>query len=51
LAQVVYVARNPKDAIVSFFYHHKLIKMHDFTRDIEAFAEYFMKDESKSLKI
>ena len=44
---MVYVARNPKDVIVSFFYHHKLIKFHDFSGDLEKFAEYFMKNEGK----
>lgn len=43
--QVVYVARNPKDAIVSFYFHHKLIKIHDYTGDVEEFAQYFMDDE------
>jgi hypothetical protein len=28
-AKVVYVARNPKDVIVSAFYHHKLFKVTD----------------------
>jgi hypothetical protein len=42
---VVYVARNPKDVIVSYFYHHKLIEFHNFTGDIETFAQYFMDDE------
>lgn len=45
IQQVVYVARNPKDVIVSFFHHHKLIKIHKFTGDINLFADYFMKDE------
>ena len=45
--QVVYVARNPKDVIVSYFHHHRLFKLQDCTTDIEKFAEYFMKDECK----
>lgn len=40
--KVIYVARNPKDAIVSFFYFHKLVKLCTFTGDMEQFAEYFM---------
>jgi hypothetical protein len=43
---VLYVARNPKDAIVSFYHHHKLIKAHDYKGDLEEFAQYFMDDES-----
>lgn len=43
--QVVYVARNPKDVIVSYFFHHKLIKIHGFSGDIEQFAQFFMDDE------
>lgn len=42
------MARNPKDVIVSYFHHHKLIKFHDFTGDIAGFAEYFMKDEREN---
>nr|CAH0102985.1 unnamed protein product [Daphnia galeata] len=42
---VVYVARNPKDVIVSFYYHHKLIKLHGYTGTMDEFAEYFMNDE------
>ena len=47
VSQVVYVARNPKDVIVSYFHHHKLLAVQDFTADIEKFADYFMKDECK----
>ncbi|XP_046437572.1 sulfotransferase 1B1-like [Daphnia pulex] len=43
--KVVYVARNPKDVIVSYFHHHKLIQFHNFTEDVEKFARYFMDDE------
>ncbi len=42
---MVYVARNPKDVIVSYFHHHKLIQFHNFTEDVEKFAQYFMDDE------
>lgn len=45
--QVVYVARNPKDVIVSYYHHHKLIPMMNFTGNMDEFAEYFMKDLSK----
>ena len=45
--QVLYVARNPKDVIVSYYHHHRLIKMHDFQGDLETFADYFMKDQCK----
>jgi len=43
--KVVYVARNPKDVIVSYFHHHRLINVQTYTNDIEKFAEYFMNDE------
>lgn len=43
--QVVYIARNPKDVIVSYYYHHKLIKFHNFTGDMETFAQRFMQDK------
>jgi len=37
------VARNPKDVMVSFYYHHKLVvKFHNFTGDFPLFARYFM---------
>ena len=45
IIQVVYVARNPKDTIVSFYHHHKLIKGHGFRGTVEQFAQYFMDDE------
>ena len=35
VCKVVYVARNPKDACVSYFNHCRLIKLVDFTGDLE----------------
>ena len=49
--QVVYVARNPKDVIVSYYFHHKLIKVHGYTGTLDEFAEFFMNDERKSNNI
>jgi len=43
--KVVYVARNPKDVIVSFYHHHRLIPLHDYHGDFEEFANYFLNDE------
>ena len=45
--QVVYVARNPKDVIVSYYYHHRLIKFHYFDGDLESFAHRFMQDQGE----
>ncbi len=42
---MVYVARNPKDVIVSFYFHHKLIKLHGCEASIDEFAQYFMDDK------
>ena len=38
VCKVVYVARNPKDACVSYFNHNRLIRTHDFTGDLEVGA-------------
>ncbi|XP_043204339.1 sulfotransferase 1C2-like [Amphibalanus amphitrite] len=43
--KVVYVARNPKDACVSFFHHMRLIRLHDFLGDLELFMDYFIKGQ------
>jgi len=44
-SKVIYVARNPKDTMVSYYYHHKHIKGHDFVGDFPTFARRFMKDQ------
>ena len=49
-SKVVYVARNPKDVIVSYYHHHKLFKMYGFNGDVDVFADYFLTDQSKKRK-
>ena len=44
-AKVVYVARNPKDTMVSSYHHYKLFKSISFTRDLKSFSERFMKGQ------
>ncbi|XP_037072597.1 sulfotransferase 1C4-like [Pollicipes pollicipes] len=43
--KVVYVARNPKDALVSYYHHHKLIKMLDFEGSFAEFFDLFLEDK------
>ncbi|XP_050736796.1 sulfotransferase 1B1-like isoform X3 [Eriocheir sinensis] len=43
--KVVYVARNPKDMVVSYHHHSKLINMHGFKGTWEDFVEYFVTDD------
>ncbi|XP_037085788.1 sulfotransferase 1C4-like isoform X2 [Pollicipes pollicipes] len=45
-AKVVYVARNPKDMLVSYFNHLKLLKMQGFDSDLETLFEYFIKGQA-----
>ena len=44
--KVVYVARNPKDVIVSYYHHHRLFSNVDnrFEATLEQFAEHFIDD-------
>lgn len=43
--KVVYVARNPKDTIVSFYHHQKLVKSQSYQGNMEEFVQYFMDNE------
>ena len=45
LKQNIYIARNPKDTILSFYFFYRLMKVLDFQGDIELFAQYFMQDK------
>jgi len=44
-AKVIYVVRNPKDVLVSFYHHHKLINGHGYVGDLPSFAKRFMRNE------
>ena len=41
-SKVVTCLRNPKDALVSFYHHEKIIKNHTFTRDFPTYFDHFM---------
>ncbi|XP_067458649.1 amine sulfotransferase-like [Thunnus thynnus] len=43
--KVIYVARNPKDVLVSYFYFHKIATMLETPKDFHDFFEKFMKGE------
>jgi hypothetical protein len=45
---VIYVARNPKDAIVSFFYFHKLVKLCYYAGEMDDFVDYFLNNKRKT---
>ncbi|CAJ1061495.1 amine sulfotransferase-like isoform X1 [Xyrichtys novacula] len=42
--KVIYVARNPKDVLVSYFYFHKFANMLETPKDFNDFFEKFMMD-------
>nr|XP_034840366.1 uncharacterized protein LOC117996417 [Maniola hyperantus] len=42
--KVVYVARDPRDVAVSFYHHHKLMKMSDPDMEFKKFWKYFVSD-------
>eukprot|EP00090_Calanus_glacialis_P045776 TRINITY_DN8712_c0_g1_i6.p1 TRINITY_DN8712_c0_g1~~TRINITY_DN8712_c0_g1_i6.p1 ORF type:complete len:325 (+),score=130.36 TRINITY_DN8712_c0_g1_i6:23-997(+) len=42
--KVIYVARNPKDVVVSYYHHHKLTKSVDLDLQFSDFVKFFMKE-------
>lgn len=43
-AKVVYVARHPRDVVVSYYHLNKLYRTQGYVNDFNTFFEYFMKD-------
>ncbi|KAI5632728.1 sulfotransferase domain-containing protein [Phthorimaea operculella] len=43
-AKVVYVARDLRDAAVSFYHHNRLIKIHGYVGDFKSYWNFFIKD-------
>ncbi|XP_030012830.1 amine sulfotransferase-like [Sphaeramia orbicularis] len=43
--KVIYIARNPKDVLVSYFYFHKLATMLETPKDFDDFFEKFMRGD------
>ena len=41
-SKVVTCLRNPKDTVVSFYHHEKLVKCHDYTGDFPTYFSLFM---------
>lgn len=46
-AKVIYIARNPKDTIVSFYYFYRKMRDIGFTGSFERFFDYFERDLRK----
>ncbi|XP_022192769.2 sulfotransferase 1C4 [Nilaparvata lugens] len=40
-SKVIYVARNPKDVATSYYYHNRLLKVHEYTGDFETYWDLF----------
>lgn len=43
-AKVIYVARHPKDVVVSYYHLNKLYRTQGYVNDFDTFFEYFTRD-------
>lgn len=46
-AKVVYVARHPRDVVVSYYHMHKLSTALGYVNDFDTFCKYFMENMCK----
>ncbi|XP_063605782.1 luciferin sulfotransferase-like [Penaeus indicus] len=44
-AKVIYVARNPKDVVLSFLHHTRFMKNISYVGSLEQFVDYFVNDQ------
>ncbi|XP_037777972.1 sulfotransferase 1C4-like [Penaeus monodon] len=44
-AKVIYVTRNPKDVVLSFLHHTRLMKNINYVGSLEQFVDYFVNDQ------
>ncbi|RXG57490.1 Sulfotransferase 1A4 [Armadillidium vulgare] len=44
-APVIFVVRNPKDVVVSFYYHSLVVKVHEYNGDFDTFLDLFLKGD------
>ncbi|XP_027237354.2 sulfotransferase 1C4 [Penaeus vannamei] len=44
-SKVIYVARNPKDMLVSYLHHHRLLRAQEFIGTLDEFADHFLNDD------
>lgn len=49
--QVVYIVRNPRDAMMSYYNFYKLFIAFGYTGDLNKFARYFMNDEGELTRV
>lgn len=49
--QVIYVARNPKDVLVSYYHFHKVAVMMETPKDFNEFFDKFMEGRGKCIKL
>ncbi|XP_042220322.1 luciferin sulfotransferase-like [Homarus americanus] len=45
--KMIYVARDPRDVVVSYYHHHRMWAPHCYNGDFKKFFNYFLSDQGK----